>query len=550
MPPDPTASARKPDFKDPLVGAVINGKYRVVDVLASGGMGRIYRAEQEPLGREVALKVLRTRYADADAAVDEQFRRRFFREASILAKLQHANIVTLHDYGRIEGAEPEQYFMAMELLRGETLAQRIRSRGALDVREVLPIVRQVARGLREAHRAGAIHRDLKPSNLMLVPEEDGHEVAKILDFGIGKMIGTDEDSQELTQQGAFLGSPKYIAPEQVAERAVDVRTDVYSLGVIAYECLTGLVPFEGATNLETILAHCNSPVPAMNVRTPGLAVPPALEAMVRRCLAKDPEMRPASMEELLRELADLERDLFGAHSGASGVSSAPRSGGSTPGGGTRRGPEDDTLTSSPGGDPSIEAGLKRASIGTQGSLSVEQQTKEGKASRRTMVLVAAGGAVLVVVLAIAGVRLATGSAKSATSAASAAAAPASSAVPNAGGDRGSFTLVLESTPTGAEVVEDDNVLGTTPMQLPIDRGTVLKEPRRFVLRYEGYAPYTLLQGNSDAGVRVGAQLVAAPSSSAKPAKPQSPTTAQPGGPKPPPTHAPTGSPDLDIKLKR
>src|SRR5262249_35665389 len=131
----------------------------------------------------------------------------------------------------------------------------------------LNLLRQIARGLREAHKVGAIHRDLKPSNVMLVPDEDGAEVAKILDFGIGKIVG-GSDEQELTQEGAFLGSPKYIAPEQVNQRSVDARVDIYSFGVIAYECFTGRVPFQGETNLETIVAHCNSPVPPMATRAP------------------------------------------------------------------------------------------------------------------------------------------------------------------------------------------------------------------------------------------------------------------------------------------
>ena len=148
---------------------------------------------------------------------------------------------------------------------------------------------------------------------MLVPEDDGVEVVKILDFGIGKIIGDDGD-QELTQEGAFLGSPKYIAPEQVNERRVDARTDVYALGVIAFECLTGVVPFEGQTNLETILAHTSRAAAADGRARPRAAVPEIVEAFVRRCLEKDPAARPQSMEEVLRGISECERALFGATS--------------------------------------------------------------------------------------------------------------------------------------------------------------------------------------------------------------------------------------------
>ncbi|HEY8090728.1 MAG TPA: serine/threonine-protein kinase, partial [Polyangiaceae bacterium] len=307
-----TKSPEKSEPVDVLVGTVINGKFRVLSVLATGGMGRVYRAEQAPLGRIVAIKVLRTPSSMSDTIASE-FRRRFFREASILSKLQHTNIVTLFDYGRIEGLPDERYFMAMELVGGVTLSERLKRGGALSVQETLRMMRQMARGLREAHKLGAVHRDLKPSNVMLVPEDDGGEVVKILDFGIGKLLGDDGD-QELTQEGAFLGSPKYIAPEQVNERRVDARTDVYALGVIGYECLTGVVPFEGETNLETILAHTSRPVPAMAHRAPDVAVPSVAEAFVRRCLEKEPEARPQGMEEVLRVITDCERALFGAAS--------------------------------------------------------------------------------------------------------------------------------------------------------------------------------------------------------------------------------------------
>ena len=225
-------SPERRELGDVLEGTVINGKFRVVSLVATGGMGRIYRAEQAPLGRVVAVKVLRTP-AIASETIASEFRKRFFREASILAKLQHANVVTLFDYGRIEGLDDERYFMAMEYLSGDTLAIRLKKVHSIPVQESLRILRQIARGLREAHKLGAVHRDLKPSNVMLAPEEDGGEVVKILDFGIGKLLGTSDDDQELTQEGAFLGSPKYIAPEQVNERRVDQRTDVFALGVIA-----------------------------------------------------------------------------------------------------------------------------------------------------------------------------------------------------------------------------------------------------------------------------------------------------------------------------
>src|SRR4051812_19393381 len=167
--------------RDPLIGAVVNGKYRVQSAIARGGMGRIYYATQVPLDRPVALKVVQ---GDGDHEHESQFLKRFLQEASILAKLQHPNVVTLFDYGKVEGSHVEQYFIAMEFLAGETLTNRLKSRPRLSAAETLILGRQIVRGLREAHKRGIIHRDLKPSNIILVPEGDGSEIVKLVDFGI------------------------------------------------------------------------------------------------------------------------------------------------------------------------------------------------------------------------------------------------------------------------------------------------------------------------------------------------------------------------------
>ncbi|HEY8040398.1 MAG TPA: protein kinase [Polyangiaceae bacterium] len=379
------ADSRRAEPSDLSPGTVINGKYRVVSLMASGGMGRIYRAEQAPLGRIVALKVLRTPHGEDDE-VEVQFRKRFFREASILAKLQHVNVVTLFDYGRIEGDRDERYFIAMEHLAGETLSDRLRADGALAVQDALRILRQLARGLREAHRLGAVHRDLKPSNVMLVPEEDGGEVVKILDFGIGKLVDGPEE-QELTQEGTFLGSPKYIAPEQVNERRVDARTDVYSLGVIAYECLCGVVPYERETNLETILAHCNAPLPAMAARSPGTHVPEVVEGLVRRCLEKEPEARPQGMEEVLRGIGECERALFGTASLGAVQREAPRGGGMESGTGPTT-TEADTLALTP-------VAQRRPSMGTASPLTASGPPPAARQGARTPLLLALTVALLV-----------------------------------------------------------------------------------------------------------------------------------------------------------
>jgi serine/threonine protein kinase len=300
--------------RDPLPGIVINGKFRVGPLLARGGMGRVYRAEQVPLGRPVALKVLRSHLPD-ETPSDPNFQKRFFLEASILSRLQHPNIVTLYDYGRIEGLVPEQYFMAMEFLAGETLSARIRSRGAVPVAESMGIFRQIARGLRDAHKHGVVHRDLKPENMMLVPCDDGGDIVKLVDFGIGKMVGGD--FEELTQEGVFVGSPKYMAPEQIlSDSKIDERTDVYSFGVIMFECLSGKLPFDGDTSVKMMMAHCGCPVPSIAARNPAVRVPPILEDLVRHALEKEPANRPAGMDALMSELRACEQAITGAYARA------------------------------------------------------------------------------------------------------------------------------------------------------------------------------------------------------------------------------------------
>jgi len=288
---------------DPMVGAVINEKYRVVTVLATGGMGRIYTAEQIPLGRMVALKVILPTLADAMDDPEtgrELIRRRFLREASVLAKLQHANIVTVFDYGRIEtpASDRERFFMAMELLEGETLEQRI-EHGALPEAEALGLLRQMARGLRAAHAQGTVHRDLKPSNLMLVDGPEADSIVKLLDFGVTKVMG--EKSQELTDEGVVVGSPRFMSPEHMGGN-VDGRTDIYSFGIIAYTMLTGSPPFKGETSMLTMMAHLNNPLPSIVKTRPELGVSEWVDAVIHRCCAKAPADRYQTAQELIDAL--------------------------------------------------------------------------------------------------------------------------------------------------------------------------------------------------------------------------------------------------------
>jgi eukaryotic-like serine/threonine-protein kinase len=291
----PMATATKSGAPDPLLGRVIAERFRITSLIARGGMGKVYRAEQSPLGRLCAIKVLNPNY-NGDA--DPEFHRRFFREASITSKITHPNSVTIFDYGK---TDDDIYYMAMEYLEGQTLHQALREVGTMPEDRVARIAAQICRALREAHALGVIHRDLKPANIFLSRHGDDEDFVKVLDFGLVKHI-TERPEEQLTQTGLFMGSPKYMAPEQIQGGVVDFRTDIYSLGIIMYEMLAGKVPFERATSVNILMAHVGEPPPPMREVNPNLICSPSFEELVMRCIAKDPEERWSSMDQVLQAI--------------------------------------------------------------------------------------------------------------------------------------------------------------------------------------------------------------------------------------------------------
>src|SRR3954467_9371033 len=279
---------------DPLLGRVINDRYRILEQIGHGGMGRVYKAQQAPLDRVVALKVL-----GAGHDRDPNFYKRFFLEASVTAKLTHPNTITLYDYGRTDDGI---FFIAMEYLNGRTLSQAMQQDGTLSQERVIHIAQQICRSLREAHALGIIHRDLKPANVILLRQHDDHDFVKVLDFGLVKFFFGDNPDGEITNAGTFMGSPHYIAPEQARNQGPDQRCDLYSLGVLLYQMLTGKVPFTAVSPVDIILKHLHEgPVPPRELR-PDLAIDAQLEAIVLRCMAKEREDRFQSMDELLAAL--------------------------------------------------------------------------------------------------------------------------------------------------------------------------------------------------------------------------------------------------------
>jgi beta-lactam-binding protein with PASTA domain/predicted Ser/Thr protein kinase len=250
---------------------LIDGRYRVLNRIGSGGMADVWCADDTQLGRKVALKLLHPRFAE-----DEEFVERFRREASSAAGLQHPNVVGVFDRGEWDGT----YYIAMEYLPGRSLKQLVREHGPLDPALAVSIVVQILKAARFAHRRGVVHRDIKPHNVIV--DDEGR--AKVTDFGIARAGASD-----MTETGSIMGTAQYLSPEQAQGHPVDARSDLYSIGVVLYELLTGRVPFDGESPVTIALRHVSEdPVPPSQLNP---AVPPALDAVVLRAMAKDPAHR-------------------------------------------------------------------------------------------------------------------------------------------------------------------------------------------------------------------------------------------------------------------
>jgi serine/threonine-protein kinase len=276
-----------------VVGETIAERYELEEVIGQGGMSTVYKAHDSLLERNVALKVLHQQYNE-----DEDFVERFKREARSVAQLQHPNIVTVIDRGEEAGRQ----YIVFEFIDGENLKELVVRKGRLDLRAALEIALEVARGLAFAHDHGLVHRDVKPQNVLL----NGDGGAKVTDFGIARSLDVDHG---VTQTGTILGTSNYIAPEQASGRPVDVHTDVYSLGIVLYEMLTGELPFPGESFVAVAMKHIQEPAP--NVLDVRGDLPLRVAEMIDRALEKEPEHRFPTMdafaEEIEANLAELDR---------------------------------------------------------------------------------------------------------------------------------------------------------------------------------------------------------------------------------------------------
>jgi eukaryotic-like serine/threonine-protein kinase len=282
-----------------LVGQVVGGRFAVKRVLGEGGMGVVYEAEQQmgSATRKVALKTLH-----AHLSHDPSVSQRFHRECGTIAQLEHPNTIKVYDFGATADGT---LYIAMEFVAGEALSQVIEKSGAMPIERVLKILRQIAGSLDEAHAQGVIHRDLKPDNVVLTQRAGEKDVVKLLDFGIAARTESADAQREqkLTQQGMVLGTPPYMSPEQFTGKALDARSDIYSLGVMAYEMLTGRLPFDATTPWQWATEHMMSqPIP-FEATPVASQIPESTRAAILRSLAKNRDERQSSAAQFCDELA-------------------------------------------------------------------------------------------------------------------------------------------------------------------------------------------------------------------------------------------------------
>ena len=309
----------------PLIGQVVGGRYHIVGLIGEGGMGVVYKAEQR-LGstvRKVAVKTLH-----ADLSRDPAITARFHREVGTIAQLEHPNTVKVYDFGSTDDGT---LYIAMEFLDGKPLNRVIQADGALEPRRVGNLLRQIAGSLDEAHRQGIVHRDLKPENVILIDRAGEKDVVKLVDFGIAARTESADRAKEqkLTQQGMVLGTPPYMSPEQFTGKALDARSDVYSLGIMTYEMLTGQLPFQAETPWQWATHHMTSQPRPFEELPAGNRLPEGLRKAVMRSLAKDPNERQSGAGQFQTEFM----------AGLSGVASGPPRAPVNPSGKTEAMPE-------------------------------------------------------------------------------------------------------------------------------------------------------------------------------------------------------------------
>jgi len=276
-----------------LVGSVVADRYHILRLLGEGGMGKVYLAEHVKMGRKSALKVLRP-----SAVRDAEAVSRFNREAANASRISHPNVAAVYDFGETSDGI---VYLAMEFVDGEPLTSLIEGSGLLPAKRAAEITRQAAEGLAAAHELGIVHRDLKPENLMIAKTRNGADLVKIVDFGIAKAAGVD--AQKVTKTGLVIGTPDYMSPEQLSGDPIDSRSDIYSLGIVAFTMLTGKLPFPGDSSQESMIMRLTDPPKRLGEMLPDVDWPADLQAAVDKALARDASDRYQRATEFGRDLS-------------------------------------------------------------------------------------------------------------------------------------------------------------------------------------------------------------------------------------------------------
>ena len=349
--------------EDPLAGRVLSGRYRLMEVLGRGGMGAVYRAHHILMDKPVAVKVLRSELASDPEAVA-----RFHREARSASRLDHEHVIRVTDFGQTDDG---LLFLVMELLDGSNLAVLLRG-GPLPWRRAAIIARDIALGLAHAHELGVVHRDLKPENVVLVKRGKSRQLIKVLDFGLAKLVKgpgaldsenpedrDDPQAKSLTQTGVVFGTPEYMSPEQAEGRPLDARADLYALGVVLFQMVSGKLPFTASSFVALIAKTVTDPAPLPTTLSPQIEIPDELEALIMRCLEKSPDRRPQSADEVAEALDELlarhppdelSRSAEASWPLSAGTGAASnRLGSGTPGSGSPGGPSPGAGVALPGG---------------------------------------------------------------------------------------------------------------------------------------------------------------------------------------------------------
>jgi len=503
---EPQLSGKSSEL-DTLIGRTINDRFEILNLIARGGMGRVYRAKQQPLGRMIALKVLDPRQTQTDE--NQDFQTRFFLEAATSAKLSHPNTVTVFDYGKTEDGV---FYIAMELVEGKTLAKVISDSAPMEAPRAVHIAVQIARSLREAHGLGVVHRDLKPANVLITKHGDEDDFAKVLDFGLVKNVA---DDVEMTQAGVFMGSPKYMAPEQIQGGEVDGRTDVYALGCILYFMLVGRVPFDRENQVQILMAHCRDAPPPM-IRDDGVSIPQSLVQVTLRCLAKEKEQRFASMNDVIAAMkhAGSAAGIGVLASGSTTISDLDLSGMRSIPGGTPSGGISIRLTPSGGMSTMTDSSTSPLAFELSRPTEPEPPSRVGLYAAVLLGAIAIGGGAAW--FSLQSKRDAEARHAAELAAQTAAVQPTTTTsvattqtAPNPATQR--VQIVLSSDPGGAEVFVDERSLGSTPLDIEWV-GEAATPGREVVFRFvkSGYRPLTVSRVIAGERIQVDSTLEALP----------------------------------------